>query len=171
MLTVEVRNAEGKVIARRCKQSDLILNNFRNLLSGVMAPLTASTQHRTLVDEAGTSRSILCLSGTYFFGYATYEHGVQIAVGTGTTAPTRGDYKLGAFVKSGTPTQTLGTDFISWAVSITLDAAADITEAGLRARYLDDGVNRFWFLLFRDTFTAVSVPAGGTISVTYKLTL
>jgi len=89
-------------------------------------------------------------------------------------APTRNDYKLGAGVKAGAPTRTIGTDYISWAASFTLDTAADIAEAGMRIMlqlWSGTAVGFERFMLFRDTFTPVSVPAGGTISVTYTLKL
>jgi len=189
-LRIEVRNREGKLIDVREKVSDLILDNFRDIIAEVLYPLITTTatgwRSAAVVDIGGTSRSLAVFSsaddrdmgeaGNFLHrSYSSFDVGVRIAIGTSTVAPSRGDYKLGAEVARGTPTQTVGADYISWAISLTLTAAADIAEAGLMLRCIVAG----WgvtptfgdILLFRDTFTPVSVPAGGTISVTYTLTL
>jgi len=189
-LEIEVRNKEGKLIDRRKKVGDLILDNFRDIIAEVFYPFVTlgNNAWRTaaVVDVGGTARSIAVFSSANTFdpGYAGnflhrryygYDVGVRIAIGTSTIAPTRGDYKLGAQVAMGTPTQTIGADYISWAISLTLVEAADIAEAGMRLRCIVAGYAATPtygdILLFRDTFTPVSVPAGGTISITYTLTL
>jgi len=201
-LKVEVRDKHGKLIETREKEGDLILDNFKEILAVLLSPyflwsdviglnITGVEEYASLVDIGGTARSVPIMGvrtvGTSddvtinFLGASGYDliygeaFGVLIEIGTSTVSPTRGDYKLGAKVKMGTPTQTVGADYISWAVSLVLDAAADIAEAGLTLTCLREavgaGVARHTFMLFRDTFTPISVPAGGTISVTYTLTL
>jgi len=197
-LKVEARDKHGRLIATRVKQADLILDNFKDLLAAILIPeyewadgTMTFAKYASLVDLAGTSYSVAAHGGDKietgynisinFTGIGSYgtlsagRMGVRIRVGTSTVAPARGDYKLGAEVANGIPTQTVGADYVSWAVSITLAAAADIAEAGLSMRCnraaTGAGMAFSDFLFFRDTFTPISVPAGGTISVTYKLTV
>jgi len=170
-LVVEVRDKSGKLVGRRCKSGDLILNNFKNFIATVLYPLTSDLQKASMVSADGVAQTPHILVAAYYFGRYG-PTGVQIAVGTGTTAPARDNYKLEAEVKRGTPSQTVGADYISWAVALILDVAATIAEAGLLTQwYCQDIGTLKWFLNFRDTFTPIDVPAGGTISVTYKLTL
>jgi len=186
---VEVKDREGNLVAVRKQVNDIILNNFKDVLAELLYPMTTVTagSYRTaaIVVVGGTARDIAIFSsvlsasgeGHNFIGVdsVAYDFGVVIEIGTGTVEPTRDDYKLASLVKYATPTQTVGADYISWAVSIVLDTAADIAEAGLSIRCVVGGYGATpvpdRFMLFRDTFTPVSVPAGGTISVTYTLTL
>jgi len=201
-LKIEVRDRKGRLIAVREKESDLILDNFRDVLAALLIPefswsdavgvgTVPYARYASLVDMGGTARDVAVYGGVNigtndhqyiaFVALAGYDliyagaMGVRIRVGTSTVSPTRGDYRLGAGVGEGIPTQTVGADYISWAVSIVLEEAADVAEAGLSIRcyYGTVGGVFGWshFLLFRDTFTPISVPAGGTISVTYTLTL
>jgi len=169
-LKVEVRDREGRPVGVRSKESDLILNNFKEMLAGIWAPRTSVGATRTLVDNGGVATDVNLLLTSPLFNTGA-ESGATIGVGTSTVAPTRDDYKYGAPVKGGTPTLTVGADYVSWAISLVLDAAADIAEAGMNCVYCRADGTLAWFLMFRDTFTPISVPAGGTISVTYTLTL
>jgi len=188
-LKIEVRDRRGRLLDVREKRSDLILDNFKDILSAMLYPretlLADTARYAALVDLGGTAFDVAILStlaaasgqGLNFVGVINVDFllGVTILIGTSTVAPTRGDYDLGARLAEGTPTQTVGADYISWAVSIVLEAAADIAEAGLLFTCVGTGFKAppayKGFLMFRDTFTPVSVPAGGTISITYTLTL
>jgi len=188
-LRVEVRDKRGKLVGVREKEGDLILNNLRDALATLLKPYedlpSSARRNADVVLQDGTvgyypvwaNAAIGSGYGLNFTGAQkdpSWPIGVRIRIGTSTVAPARDDYKLGAEVAYGTPTQTVGADYISWAVSITLAVAADIAEAGMSC-FFQLGFGELTatceVLLFRDTFTAVSVPEGGTISVTYKLTL
>jgi len=188
-LKVEVRDREGRLIGIRRKRSDLILNNFKRLLAAWLTPEEAladgTRRNADVVTTDGTARTVpiwanaIHSSGqglSFTSGHKSPDFiiGTVIRIGTSTVAPTRNDYELGAMVAKDKPTITVGADYISWAVSIVLETAADIAEAGLAVRvqgqYLTTLIT-YYTLLFRDTFTPISVPAGGTISVTYTLTL
>jgi len=187
-LRVEARDRHGRVVGVREKSGDLILDNFRDILATIFYPestyVLGSRRNADVVDFGGAAVSVPVVSnvdlssgeGHSMLGAWVTEFivGVLIHIGTDTTPPTRGDYKLGAEVERGAPTITVGADYISWAVSIVLEAAKTIAEAGmtLRLNYAFSatlvGTRVF---VFRDTFTPIDVPAGGTISVTYTLTL
>jgi len=188
-LEVKVYDRKGRLIAERRKEGDLILNNFKDMLAGVLNPFeelaSGDARKAYLVNLTGTTYDLAIWGNAtveagdgFSFTSAdvspTWPIGVRIRIGTSTVAPTRNDYKLGAEVAYATPTRTVGADYISLSASITLVTAADIAEAGLSSfyqRYLDVPAEWYEFLLFRDTFTPISVPAGGTISITYKVTL
>jgi len=188
-MRVEVRDKEGKLLAVRVNRSDLILNNFKKALATWLTPfqeLAAGARKKVeLVDMGGTTQTVTiwandAISSGYGLTFTAaqrdpfYPVGARIWVGTSTVSPTRNDYKLGADVGYATPSQTIGADYISWAASIVLETAADVAEAGLSCFFqLGWKVATDWrqILMFRDTFTPISVPAGGTISITYTLTL
>jgi len=201
-LKIEVRDREGRLVGLREEVGDLILDNFRDILAALFTPdfswgdgvgigTIAFEKYASLVDLGGAARSVPTWGGVNigtgdsrsisFTGLAGYDlvaggaAGITIRIGTSTVSPTRADYRLGAEVAYGVPTQTVGVDYISWAVSIVLEAAADIAEAGLSMGCNYAAVGGAYvlypFLLFRDTFTPISVPAGGTISVTYTISL
>jgi len=201
-LRLEVKDRHGKLVGVREEENDLILDNFKEVLAAMLTPyyewsLVSGAEVKgaevlaALVDTGGTARNtaihgvytvgttnsrpinILGVSGYNTIGAGGF--GVKIVIGTSTVTPSRSDYKLGAQVAEGTPSKTVGVDYIGWAVSIVLETAADIAEAGLYLRANLSSTGAPWYignaLLFRDTFTPISVPAGGTISITYKLTL
>jgi len=188
-LRVEVRDKDGKLVDIRRKESDLILDNFRDVLAVLLRPFEnlpyGVTRAAGLVSVEGSAFNIPIWSnednppgqGLTFTGASReplWGGGVWIVIGTSTVTPSRGDYKLGAFVARAEPSQTIGADYVSWAASFVLETAADIAEAGLSCNFQSAFLaTTSWpeFLLFRDTFTPISVPAGGTISVTYTLTL
>jgi len=187
-LIVEARDKNGKLVDRRVKEADLILDNFKNLIAYLFYPeetISAGWRRRiSLVNMAGTStalnvrstRDVVSGYGTCWqtVRQASMKVGTRLRIGTGTVAPTRGDYKLGAEVASAVPSITIGADYIEWKVAILLTVAYDISEAGLSTRaQLSDNATPAYdnFLLFRDTFTPISVPADGSISVIYKLTM
>jgi len=172
---VKAYDRNGKVIAVRKKESDLILTNFIKLVSTILSPLAYENRTANLVAPDGVARvhTVIGDVGTDLFNFrkGATNLGVEIAIGTSTVAPTRDDYKLGAEVARGTPTWTLGADYLKLAVSIVLEVAKTIAEAGVVMRLYSSGAGYVVYaFFFRDTFTPIDVPAGGTISVTYTIT-
>jgi len=184
-LLIKAYDRRGKLKAIRFVRQKLMLNNFRNLLGEIFHPevtLATTTRAASLVEMGGLAKSIPVFSTISIPDYyamnfiaiegSTVDLGARIRIGTGTIAPARDDYALQSEVADGIPTQTIGADYIAWSVAITLTTAQDISEAGLSCRYCNktDTPEYSHFLLFRDTFTPVSVGAGGAISITERLT-
>jgi len=194
---VKVYDKRGRLKAYRFIRQKLMLDNFKELLAGtfdVEEAVGAALYSRRVdvVDLGGVARTPATVAhvdigtlnnrGVTFNAQASYTtaqpgtgvYGVRIRVGTGTVAPTRADYALASEVASGVPTKTVGADYITWSVAITLETAADIAEAGMSCRY-QLGINAppdyASFMLFRDVFTPIPVGVGETISITEKLTL
>ena len=154
---IEVRDRDGKLIASRVKEDDLLLNNFRNIALYVEITRYGSVSVRA---EDGVEKTC---SHTHVRGND------KIAIGTGTTAPARNNYALVTKVaEADTATVTLGVDYVTYAQSITLTVARDITEAGY---FVYCASCEKWFMLIRDTFAAVPVPEAGTISITFQITM
>jgi len=180
---IEVRDAKGRLVARRYIKGKLILNNFKNWIGGALgreeslSGATDATINASMVDIGGTARTIAVRYVVYgadrysfqgrTYNTGTFRVGTLIRVGTGTIAPTRDDYALGAEYAYGVPTVTIGADYVAWSVGITLVTGATITEAGLSQK----AGGAYDILLTRDVFTGVTVPDGGTISVTIKMTM
>jgi len=155
-LIVKVWDAEGRLIATRRKVSDLLLLYF---LRRIQVEQLYRADSLILTEEGGTS---------YYVGDTDNLTDNKIAVGTGTTAPARTNYALESKVAETTAVTVVEIDYatVTAAASITLTTAADITEAGL---FVYNDSLPAWFMMIRDTFAAVSVPAGGTISITFKI--
>jgi hypothetical protein len=169
-LNVTVRDPSGKVIASVYQPHDLITNNFYYLM---LYPFLLSGYPSSwdVVNTAGTSESV-CYSGctTTLSSYVTIPP--LLAIGSGTTAPTVTDYKLTTLVTNmptpATPQTYYGSNSITLTVSSTavLTTATTISEAGYEIK-LNDGN---YVLIAHDTFTGVSVPANGAITIAYQWT-
>jgi len=180
---IEARDAKGRLVARRYIKGKLILNNFKNWIGGALGAeeyldgAIDETRYASMVDMGGVTRSIAVRYVVYAmdrfsFQGRTYRTenfavGSRTRIGTGTIAPARSDYALEAEYASGIPTVTIGADYVAWSVGITLVTGATITEAGLSQK----AGGAYDILLTRDVFAGVSVPDGGTISVTIKVTM
>jgi hypothetical protein len=169
-LNVTVRDPSGKVIASVYQPHDLITNNFYYLM---LYPLLVSGYPSSwdVVNTAGTSESV-CYSGCTTSIITTTGNPPLLAIGSGTTAPAATDYKLTTLVTNMptvATTQTYyGSNSIIMTVSSTavLTTATTISEAGYEVK-LNDGN---YVLIAHDTFTGVSVPAGGAITIAYQWT-
>jgi hypothetical protein len=169
-LNVTVRDPSGKVIASVYQPHDLITNNFYYLM---LYPFLLSGYPSSwyVVNTAGTSESV-CYSGCTTTLVQSTNYPPLLAIGSGTTAPAVTDYKLTTLVTNMptvAQTQTYyGSNSITLTVSSTavLTTATTISEAGYEVR-LNDGN---YVLIAHDTFTGVSVPAGGAITIAYQWT-
>jgi hypothetical protein len=155
------------VIASVYQPHDLITNNFYYLM---LYPFLLSGYPSSwdVVNTAGTSESI-CYSGctTYLVGNSPL-----LAIGSGTTAPAVTDYKLTTLVTNMPTVATTQTYYGSNSITLTvsstavLTTATTISEAGYE-EMLNDGNH---VLIAHDTFTGVSVPANGAITIAYQWT-
>jgi len=160
-LEVKVWDKNGKLLAERRKKGDLLLRNFMRFAVHIHT-FGRDSWIDGFVDEAGV---------IFDAGDVTNLIGRKIAIGTGTTAPTYTDYALQAKVAEVT-TVTLtevADNEAAAAASITLVTGATITEAGYFIKPDVAGVT--WMMVIRDTFAGVTVPDGGTISITFRVTV
>jgi hypothetical protein len=169
VLQVDVYDVEGNLRESRLKDDDLILDNFGNWMSGWFED--ATNVGKTLKRTSGSTTSVGVKSTSPSFCWtANYDVGAMAGVGTGTTAPTTGDYDLetqiGDWTKINNPTYADGN--ITFGCSIQSPTAQDITEAGVIWTYSDQSIQ---FLVLRDTFSAVSTGEGESITLTYTIVL
>jgi hypothetical protein len=171
-LNVTVRDPSGKVIASVYQPHDLITNNFYYLM---LYPFLLSGYPSSwdVVNTAGTSESV-CYSGctTYLWGGPSPGTPPLLAIGSGTTAPAVTDYKLTTLVTNMPAVATTQTYYGSNSITLTvsstavLTTATTISEAGYEVKLYDGN----YVLIAHDTFTGVSVPAGGAITIAYQWT-
>jgi hypothetical protein len=170
-LNVTVRDPSGKVIASVYQPHDLITNNFYYLM---LYPFLLSGYPSSwdVVNTAGTSESVCYTGCTTSLPLGNVATPPLLAIGSGTTAPAVTDYKLTTLVTNmptpARPQTYYGSNSIILTVSSTtvLTTATTISEAGYEVE-LQDGN---YVLIAHDTFTGVSVPAGGAITIAYQWT-
>jgi len=128
----------------------------------------------TVTDVTGTARSrtgktVNCTDA--FNNTYTYDSGAYIGVGTGTTPPTKTDYKLANEVarNPASATYTDGADSFVVAATFSLASATDIWEVGL---YWKEGTSGYIWLLDRTVLSsAVTFPANTPMTVAYKFAI
>jgi len=136
----------------------------------------------SMVGRDGTTERFYRIAADYSGLYIGVGLGhVLIGFGTGTTPVARTDYALEAEVGSANPTSSAVTidtateHEITFAVSLVWDVGGDVTEVGIWGLYrvYDIGIgaaaNR-WFMIDRTVLpTPVSIPAGGSVAIEYKV--
>jgi hypothetical protein len=167
------------------ENDDMVMNNFMNFLQSWLSYEGSSSAPSTftMTDSSGTARTLAGRDSSSTSTTCTWAcetsaapyAGGYIAVGTGTTGPNRTDYKLASQYQSlvtvTQPTYDPSTGSIIFGIGIIAGTAASISEAGFFENWYTTGA--FWanFLMFHDTFPAVNVTTGDTISVQYTVQL
>ena len=172
-------------------EKDLILRNFARMLAALFRPKppASAALSISLTDITNTARTVkVAYHGTFttddgVFNYINSTgnwafHGVELAFGNPATppTPTRTDYELVALVARFPPSST-AVDETNWRVTVTgsyvWTDGGTVRETGMNAYWGVGGVSPLWFrfLLFHDAVSDVSVPPGGTVSVTYTIQL
>jgi hypothetical protein len=128
----------------------------------------------TVVDPGGTSRTIFAkygfgaVTGNGFLGNTSaYDCGAYIGIGTGTTTPTKQDYRLANEVARAAAGATYADGGTSFSISATFSLSSDtqITEVGL---YYKEGYCGFMWLLDRTLLSPpVTFPANTPMVVNY----
>jgi hypothetical protein len=184
-ITLRVEKLSGKCLIE--KENDLVLRNLVRCLYHIFANYANHNEPSiTVTDITGTSYSGYLNYGTTQdvkaqLGWCNQgEAGVDssgIVIGSGTTPPTRTDYTLVSKIPHGTGTgqiyyqrqsHELLTDYSFRLTREFTNAGSDlsVSEAGL---IYATGVGNMLrsLLLFRDTFTTISVTTGNGIRVRY----
>ena len=183
-LSVKVYD-KGALQASVTENNDLVMNNFMNFLQSWLSyeTPTSAPSTFTMTDTSGTVRTLDGRDSTNTGITCTWAceitsqpyAGGYIAVGTGTTAPARTDYKLTSQYQSlvtvNPPTYDPSTGNIIFGVGIIAGAATNIAEAGFFENWYIGGSAWVDFLMFHDAFPTIAVSAGNTISVQYTVQL
>lgn len=181
-LHITAKDAAGNVIAHQIKENDIFLWNWAVLIAQFLkmqfAPMDATTY--AYKNTAGTT---LSTAYSQFFGYRLspnydWKSTWRIQIGSGSNAPAITDYALQTFVKEVQPTipdivipQSGNLLKLVFSSTFTFTAETVCAETAIKASgCLASGVAAAQdFILTRDTFTPVTVPAGGTITLQHEL--
>lgn len=174
-ITLKVRacDAEGNVTAEECKENDLFLWNW-----GVFIAQIFKMQFQyydptvyQFTDIGGTTRNT---SATTLYGYNSgqWNDTARVQIGSGTNAPSITDYALQQFIAEVIPNLpdvvvSGNTLKVVFAATFPFADATTVAETGIKMG--DCLVDGYTFLITRDTFTPVTVSAGGSLSLQYEL--
>jgi len=183
-IDIEVRDVHGNVMMRRTETLHSPVANWGKFLAYAIfvspSLVGTNTERGTVVDLSGTEQPIGggIDDGTYLWDYVE-EPLWRIAFGNGSSPSfDRGVYALQNQLALVTPSDTsisITADNITIVFSASYSPSQDvnITELGLVLHFnkFDDlYTNYVDALMFYDVLeTPVSVPAGGVITVTYRL--
>ena len=158
--------------------NDLLTDNFYKLMLSLFTPCYSSSTQivYTVVLTSNVPDNVVmwnCNSSTSIFGFASTFNAINggvIEIGTSSITPKTSDYNLNtAFQTYFTTTSSCNigtTDNIVTSGSESISSSASITETGL---LLDIG--SIYILLSHDTFSAIVVNSGDTVTVSYTLNL
>jgi hypothetical protein len=199
MIELIVTDREGRVIRRVAINEDLFnealkrdSNDFSTawfirILRALFEPLsTSGVSNASFTDTTGTARTqdfkkpmypsnstAPALSDFLNTGYC-YNR-LWVSCGTGTTPPTRTDYKLESEVAEGVASLTVSEDIgiITVAGAFTFTADMVISEIGLKWEGVVSGYSLCGKVLLDRTVldTPITVPAGTTLTVVYRFRL
>jgi hypothetical protein len=156
---------------RELLKNDLGTDWFGRLMATLFRnDAKAATPSFTVVDVTGTSRTIYAKYTPFAIVFnSTYNSdcGCYIGIGTGTTPPTKQDYKLANEVARVAAGATYADGGTSFSVSATFSLLSDtqITEVGL---FWKEGYTSYIFLLDRTLLNPpVTFPADTPMVVNY----
>lgn len=184
-LHVTAKDAAGNVIAHQIKDNDIFLWNWIVFLAQFFKMQFAPSDSTVYqwVNIEGTPRNT---QPQYLFGgsdspgqTAWHFNGMwRIQIGSGSDAPAITDYCLQTYVKEVQPTIPdivfpIAGNVLKLVMSSTFTFTAETVCAETAIRGIGGFTNTFavadQYLLTRDTFTPVTVPAGGTITLQHEL--
>jgi len=188
-IRIQARVYVNGVLKGKSKWNNLILDNFGSFLAGLISHVGKLSSFTVdVVGDDGLTKTIMVItpepdtSGSYYFGNVGWEDlGGHMRIGSGTTAPARGDYKIETpftvapesdYFDAGTASYSAGTITISG--SITAGGSGTINETGffLKMQDKDDYAVRHMIMLFHDAVSpGVSFSAGDSITVEYSVSL
>lgn len=161
------------------KDNDMWLENWINMTVSFFDPDTLFTVKDADGDTwsiYGAGRLATDSGLEWYYGISWLSGHIRIAIGTGTTAPDKDDFKLETYwddnsISQPTLTYSGSQMNISFSSSFTLTSAKSISEAGLMFNQFCKSTGYEYSDLYvaRDTFTPIAVPQGGTITIVYTI--
>lgn len=186
-LKVTARDAAGNVIAEQTKDNDIYLWNWACMIAVFLKNQFAWSDAATYAVKnlAGTTQNVNYYYGTNVQNSGTYgsyfpwANTWRVQIGSGSNAPTITDYAMQTFVQEVQPTIPEivipnGSNILKLVFSSTFSFTAEticaetgIRIAGLFSSSTSGTANQY--LITRDTFTPITVPAAGTITLQHEL--
>lgn len=183
-LLITAKDAKGDQFFSECVDGDLYLWNFGAWIAYFLHRQfnTSDPTAYQMTDTTGTARTvgtgIFMASYYYNSGYTTnvgyWRNTLKAVVGSGSTGAAITDYAPGQEVTDALPTAPkLITDgnTLKIVFSATFPMAEETVcaEVGLRMKGAETGGSSPLYLMTRDTFTPVTVPAAGSLTVQFEL--
>ncbi|MBA7678521.1 hypothetical protein ES703_86797 [subsurface metagenome] len=176
--SVEVRDKEGRVIQRISAPSRSYVEQWNQILN-----VQASQISKTVKDTGGTDRSVQAYSFNLNVGYAIGEIKIGIRVGKGTTAVAITDYALETPLVEGTGTDEFNHQAQTFTEPAVVGSTCSFTVKRIMVNNSGATISgireigcyiwmwpAYYALGFRDVLpSAVYVPHGGSITVTYTI--
>jgi len=166
ILILEHRDASGRLIERRVKTGDLILENYARFLSTMLGG------KKQIRNTEGSWKTITTDT------LSTVSSSSHILLGNGTASATLEDYAMASEIaqaKVGSIGVTVSGNKVNatLSASFTFTASYTIREVGLRGRIWYSDSNACYFLICRDDISSdpISVEDGDTLTVTYVFML
>lgn len=161
---------------------DLILDNFGQFLSGWFGYPGAYTSNivvRTLFDTTNAARSVYvkgCSSSSSTnWSYVSGSAGILFQLGSGSTTPSRSDYKIETNLGNAPENTTFNPADSSYASGLVSEAgvvvaggSGTVREAGVFLRCRAPST-LYSFMLFHDQVTPVAYVAGDRLTQTLSL--
>ncbi|MCR6692972.1 MAG: hypothetical protein MRT15_11315 [archaeon YNP-LCB-003-016] len=196
MIEVIVKDRDGKIVKREAinedlyneyikrmseKPFDLSTRWFLRVLFAIFQPgVTSGKTTVSFTDTTGTARTQdfkASFGTTYnsFFNMVSCNNRLWITYGSGTTSPTRDDYKLVNKISEGlagvTADETQGT--LTFSASFTMTSDITIYEVGLEWEACVSGYSTCGRVLLDRTVFAngIIVKAGQTVTFIYRFFL
>ncbi|MDN7025082.1 hypothetical protein FGU65_09310 [Methanoculleus sp. FWC-SCC1] len=173
-LTVTVRDAEGNIIDEKCKNGDLFLRNWGYVIAGLLKYGFNYTGVKDYFYNLPDG-TVYKVPDTLYWcaGQSYWLNTGRIVLGGSSQAPSVLDYKLGNQLKEVVPNlPALVTDGniikIIFTGTASFEVETIVSEVGIKMNNpcVIGGTAIF---LTRDTFEAVTVSAGGTITVQFEM--
>jgi len=185
VLSLEVYDPDGNLVKTHTKVGDPPTLNFVKIIlqHNLWSKTTGNKElyNTTLVDIEGTEVIVSTATDGRTYTEATVnevdKQVIKIMVGDGTDPFDPSQYNLtGTWIAD-----VVMNKFISfynsthmWVVyegtwTNDLGADKDITECGLFIYWTYSSTNENWFMLFRDTFSPITVPDGGALVIRYYI--
>jgi hypothetical protein len=194
MIELIVTDKNGRVIERRAINKDLFEEYLRRekangdystrwfirmLYSLLKFTSAGSSESAAVTDINGSAVSInmkLSTSPVIFNNTYGGSVGFYISVGTGTTPPTRSDYKLGNKIAEAYTAASAdeSTGIITLTAGFTWGTDQTITEIGLDWSVAYTSISPYNCRVLCDRTvldTPITVPAGATLTVVYRFRL
>ncbi len=177
-----MKDKDGKIV------SNLILDQFGLWLTGIFARESTATKDTSIKDSGGTNRTVrvktvdASAAGLFNARNVANFNGIQIQIGSGTTAPARTDFTLETafgtlpesigFIAPSDPVYNSSLGNFKYNASISAGGSGTVNESILSGKWDDVGNVVRVFVLFRDIISpGQSFVAGQTIALEYTVQL
>lgn len=181
-LLIEARDADGKIIYEECKDNDLYLKNWGLLLCGMLKEAINNVYADTYKGH-NLSGDTFNLYGMVYadptisdtpWAYGSWGNKARVRLGSSSTAATIADYDVLNYIMEVQPTAPVMTNAANvLKLMMTSTAAVEnettFAEVALCIRSpFERSTAPTPFCITRDTFTPVTVPAGGSLTISFE---